>query len=61
LLPAPPDFIEFIQRAAFPSEDVFGSFGPSKGLWLCVVLPKVVVDGGFQVVDAGVAAPSDAP
>jgi len=24
------------------------------------VLPKVVVDGGFQIVDAGVTAPADA-
>jgi len=31
-----------------------------KRLRLGIVLTKVVVDGGFQVINAGVAAPSDA-
>ena len=61
MLPFSSDFIEFVQRAPFTGVDVFGRFGPGKGLWLCVVLPEVVVDGGFQVVDAGVSAPADAP
>ena len=60
MLPWSTDFIEFVQCASFTGEDVFGGFGPGKGLWFCVVLPKVVVDGGFQIVDAGVTAPADA-
>jgi len=60
LLPVRSDFVEFVQRASFPSEDVFGSFGPGEGLWLCVVLPQVVIDGGLQIANAGVTASPDA-
>jgi hypothetical protein len=60
LLPVPPDFIEFVQRASFPGEDILGCFGPGEWLRLCVVLPKVVLDGGLQVTDAGVAASPNA-
>ena len=60
MLPVPSDFIEFVQRAPFSGKDIVGRLGPVEGLWLGVVLRKVVVDGGFQVVDAGVTAPADA-
>ena len=60
LLPVSSDFTEFVQRASFPSEDVFGSLGPGEGLWLCVVLPQVIVDGGLQIADAGVTGSPDA-
>ena len=60
MLPVASDFIEFIQRASFPGQDVLGRFGPGKGVLFCVVLSKVVVDGGLQIVDAGVSAPVDA-
>ena len=61
MLPWSTDFIEFVQRASFSGEDVVSRFGPGEGLWLFVVLQQVVVDGGLQIVDAGVAAPADAP
>ena len=60
LLPVPSDFIEFVQRAPFPSGDVFGGFGPREGPRLFIVLPKAVADGGLRVADAGVAASPDA-
>ncbi len=61
MLPVSSDFIEFVQRASFSGEDVFGRLCPVERLRLGVVLPEVVVDGGFQIVDAGVTAPADAP
>ena len=60
MLPVSSDFIEFVQRALLPGEDVFGGFGPSEGFGPGVVLQQVVVDGGLQVTDAGVTAPTDA-
>jgi len=60
LLPVSSDFIEFVERASFSGEDVLGCLGPGEGLRLGIVLPKIVVDGGLQVFDAGVAAPADA-
>jgi len=61
LLPWSTDFIEFVQRASFSGEDVFGRFGPGEGLRLGVMAQQVVVDGGLQIVDAGVTSPADAP
>ena len=60
MLPWPTDYIEFVQGASFSGEDVVSGFGPGEGLWLFVVLQQVVVDGGLQIADAGVAAPADA-
>ena len=60
MLPVPSDFIEFVERALFSGEDVLGRFGPGEGLWLGVVLRKVVVDGGFQIADARVTASPNA-
>lgn len=37
MLPVSSDFIEFVQRASFTGEDVFGGFGPGKRLCPCVV------------------------
>lgn len=60
MLPISPDFIEGIKGAALAGDDVFGGLAPDKGLWLGVVLQKVVVDGVLEIGDAGVTAPSDA-
>lgn len=60
MLPVSPDFIEGVERAAFAGEDVFGALGPPEGLGLLVVLGEIVVDCGFQIVDAGITAASDA-
>ena len=60
MLPVSADFIEGVQGAPFPGEDILSRFGPGEGLWLGVVLQQVVVDGGLQVVDAGVTAAPDA-
>lgn len=32
MLPVPSDFIEPVQRAAFPGEDILGGFDPLEGL-----------------------------
>ena len=61
MLPVSSDCIEFVQRASFPGQDIFGRFAPVEWLRLGVMLSKVFVDGGLQVVDAGVTAPPDAP
>lgn len=42
------------------SPDVIGGLAPDKGLRHCVVQQEVVVDRAFEIVDAGVAAMSDA-
>jgi len=60
MLPVSADFIEGVEGAPFSRENVFGGLGPGEGLWLCIVLHQVVVDGGFQVVDVGVTAAPDA-
>ena len=60
LLPISPDFIEGIKRAAFAVYDVVGGLAPDEGLWLGVVLQEVVVDPTLEILDAGVAATSDA-
>ena len=52
--------VERVESAAFAGEDVFGGFAPDEGLRLCVVLQQVVVDRAFEIVDAGVAATSNA-
>jgi hypothetical protein len=56
LLPVSSEFIEVVQRASFSAEDASGRLGPVERLRLGVVLPAVVVDGGFQIVNAGVTA-----
>lgn len=48
-------------RVAFPVENVFGELGQDQWLGADVVLQQVVVDHGFQIVDAGVAPPVDMP
>ena len=55
------DFIELVQCAAFPGENILGGFGPFKGLGSLVVLCQIVVDRGFTVIDAGIAAAPDSP
>ncbi len=60
MLPVSPDLIESIKRAAFAGDYVFGGLAPDEGLWFGVVLHEVVVDRALEVVDAGIAAPSDA-
>lgn len=60
MLPVVSDFIESVQSAPFSGNDVLGGLGPGEGLRLGVVLHQVVVDGGLQVADAGVAAAADA-
>lgn len=55
-----PDFFEFVQCSSFSGDDVLGCLRPREGLQLGIVLPKIVVDGGIQVVDVGVVAPADA-
>ncbi len=61
MLPISPDFVEGVKRTAFAGDDVIGCLAPDKGLRLCVVQQEVFVDGGFQIVDAGVTAAADAP
>lgn len=61
MLPIYPDFVEGAKRTAFADDDVIGCLAPDKGLRLCVVQQEEVVDGGFQIVDAGVTATVDAP
>lgn len=60
MLPISPDFIDGTKCAAFAGDDVIGSLAPDKGLRLCIVQQKVVVDGALEIVDAGVTATSDA-
>ena len=60
MLPVSADFIEDFESPAFSCEDIVGGFCPDEWLGLGVVLQQVVVDGGLQITDAGVAAASDA-
>ena len=60
LLPISPDLVERIERAALPSENVLGGLAPDEGLRLGVVQQQIVVDRVLEVVDAGVAAATDA-
>lgn len=60
LLPISPDLVERVECAALSGKDVLGGFAPDEGLRLCVVLQQVVVDRAFEIVDAGVAATSNA-
>jgi len=60
LLPISPDLVERIECAALAGNDVLGGLAPDEGLRLGVVLQQVVVDRAFEIVDAGVAATSNA-
>ena len=60
MLPISPDFIEGIKSAALAVNDVIGGLAPDKGLRLCLVQHKVVVDGALEIVDVRVTATSDA-
>ena len=60
MLPISPDLVESVERAAFAGKDVFGCLAPDEGLRLGVVLQEVVVNLALEVVDAVVAATSDA-
>ena len=48
-------------RLVVTMRDILGGLGPPEGLRLLVVLRQIVVDRGLQVIDAGIAATSDAP
>ncbi len=60
MLPISPDYVERIKRSAFTGDDIFGGLAPDEGLRLGVMLQEVVVDRAFEIVDAAVAATSDA-
>src|SRR6056297_84407 len=60
MLPVSPDLIESIKGAALAGDDVFGGLAPDEGLRPGVVLQEVVVDRALEIVDAGIAAASDA-
>jgi hypothetical protein len=60
LPPVATGFIESVQGTALSGQDVLGGCGPGEGLRPGVVLTEVVVDGGLEVIDAGIAAAADA-
>ena len=60
MIPITPGLIERIECAALTGEDVLGALAPDEEFRAVVVLQMVVVDGGLELVDAGVAAAADA-
>jgi hypothetical protein len=50
-LTLPTCFIEFVERAAFPGENILCGFGPFGGPWLLVVVGQIVVDRGLKIID----------
>lgn len=61
MLPISADIIERVDGPALSPEDVFGRFGPDEWSGLGIVQDEVVVDRLFQIIDAGVTSPPDAP
>ena len=60
MLPVPPNFIQGVQGTALSGQNLLGGFGPGEGFRAGVVLKEVVVDGGLEVIDAGIATAADA-
>jgi len=54
-------FIESVQGAAFPDEDIFCALGPPEGFGRVVVPGEIFIYRGFQIFDTLIAVASRAP